>query len=38
MYSPPLEDDPILLAEAYTPNDAVTYGLQRLTALEKRDG
>ena len=36
-YSPPLEDQPMLLTEAYTPEDAVTYSLQRLAALEARD-
>lgn len=36
-YSPPLEDEPILLTEAYTADDAVREGLDRLRRLEIRD-
>jgi hypothetical protein len=38
MYSPPLTDQPILLCEAFTADDAVTHGLERLRLLDKRDG
>lgn len=36
-YSPPLDDEPILLVEAFTPDDAVREGLDRLRRLEIRD-
>lgn len=38
LYSPPLVDEPILLCEAFTADDAVTHGLERLRLLNKRDG
>jgi hypothetical protein len=37
-HSPPLVDEPILLCEAFTADNAATCGLERMLSLYKRDG